>query len=90
MKIGIDLGGSHVGIGAVDSNYNIVCKTEENFTEAEKENLETELINKINKNLLSIMEKLNLDTSSIEYIGIACPGTVRDGTIVKARKFRSL
>ncbi len=86
MKIGIDLGGSHVGIGVVDSDYNLVYKSEENFTESEKENLETELIKKINQNMINVLENLKLEISDIEHIGIACPGTVKDGTIIKARK----
>ena len=39
FKIGVDLGGSHVAIGVVDDNGNIVEKLEKNFTIEEKKNV---------------------------------------------------
>ena len=39
MKIGIDLGGSHIAIGLIDKGK-IIKKYEHNFLSIEKENLE--------------------------------------------------
>lgn len=39
MKIGVDIGGSHVGIGLINENYEIVDKIERDWTSKEKENL---------------------------------------------------
>ena len=39
MKIGIDLGGSHIGIGLIDDEKNIIEKFEKDFSEDEKKNI---------------------------------------------------
>ena len=39
MKIGIDIGGSHIAAGLVDENNNIIQKYEYNWTNEEKLNL---------------------------------------------------
>lgn len=84
MKLGIDLGGSHIGIGLIDDNYNMISKQEENMTLEEKQDLEISLISKINNNITKLLNSENLTINKIEHIGIACPGTIKDGEIVKA------
>ena len=76
--------------GVIDSQYNIINKSEENFTEDEKRNIEIELLNKINSNILNAINGAKINISVIEQIGIACPGTVRNGTIEKSRKSKSI
>ena len=39
VKIGIDLGGSHVAIGVINDYGNILVQFEKDFTVKEKENL---------------------------------------------------
>lgn len=73
MRIGIDLGGSHVGIGLIDESNNIIRKKEENLTEEEKANLETSLVEKIKRNTNELLDDSNLIMDNIEKIGIACP-----------------
>ena len=90
MRIGIDLGGSHVGIGLVDNKLELVDKLEENITEIEKEQIETSLVKKIKENTERLLSMKNVSIETIESIGIACPGTVYNGEIVKSRKFRAL
>lgn len=90
MRIGIDLGGSHVGIGLVDNKLELVDKLEENITEIEKEQIETSLVKKIKVNTERLLSMKNVSIDSIDSIGIACPGTVCNGEIVKSRKFRDL
>ena len=69
MKLGIDIGGSHLGIGLVDQHGNIAKKIEIN------ENMKT----KNSADILNYIEKAALDIqkeASIEMIGIGVPGNV--------------
>ena len=77
MKIGIDLGGSHIGIGVVDNNE-IIEKVEKPFTEEEK----TKIIDTIER---FTVEKVNEfgQNFNIESIGIAVPGSAKNGVILK-------
>ena len=77
MKIGIDIGGSHIGIGLVDNNGSIILK-EEKFI-VDKTNID-ELIEKfIIENVIKITSNYE-----VESIGIAIPGTISENKIVKA------
>ena len=76
MKIGIDLGGSHIGIGVVDENGNIICKEEkyiEDKTDIEKQ-IEEFIIEKVMQMQL---------TNDVTEIGMAVPGTVSNNKIIK-------
>lgn len=79
MKIGIDLGGSHIAIGVVDKRGKIIEKVEKRILASEKNNIkkviETYIIEKV-KNLKNEYE--------ITEIGIAIPGTIKDGIIEKS------
>lgn len=79
MKLGIDLGGSHVAVGLVNDDNRVVNKAEENFTTEEKHNITNALIEKIRNNV----NKLT-DMDNIECIGVACPGTIKNGVVTKA------
>lgn len=79
MKIGIDLGGSHIAIGIVNNKGRIVEKVEKRIFGNEKKEIkkiiETYIFNNVNK--LSKKYK-------ITEIGIAIPGTVTDKKIIKS------
>ena len=77
MKIGIDLGGSHIAIGLVDENGKIIEKIEENINS--KDNLKNKIEQFIIENIMQF-QLLN----EIKMIGIAIPGTVSNNKIVKA------
>lgn len=79
MKIGIDIGGSHIGIGVVDKNGRIVEKIEKRLTEAEKRNIKKSIEEYIISNSLEFMKK-----HKIESIGIAMPGTAIDGVVLSS------
>lgn len=71
MKIGIDIGGSHIGIGLIDENADIIIKKEHNWTIEEKNNFlnsielyTKKLINEIKQEIPDIV---------IEKIGIGFP-----------------
>ena len=77
MKIGIDLGGSHIGIGVVNQDGNIICKEEkyiEDKTDIEKQ-IEEFIIEKVMQMQL---------TNEVTEIGMAVPGTVSNNKIIKA------
>lgn len=68
MKIGIDLGGSHIAIGLIDEGK-IIKKYEHNFSKVEKENLEKVIKEFINNTLDSILA----DKIKIQMVGICAP-----------------
>lgn len=77
MKIGIDIGGSHVGIGLVDNNGSIIQK-EEMFIK-EKKDIKEKIEEFITENVIQM--SLIYD---IENIGISVPGTVSENKIIKS------
>lgn len=79
MKIGIDLGGSHIGIGVVE-NGNIIEKIETDMISEKNQNDMDVEKEKIENYILKNIEKL-LKKYTIEEIGIAVPGTTNNGKI---------
>ncbi len=84
MKIGIDVGGSHIGVGLVDERGNIILKKETDFIKKEKLDLKIIIIDTIVKHINQILRKSNTDMKQIEYIGIAFPKSLRNNTFGKA------
>ncbi len=90
MKLGIDLGGSHVAVGLIDDEYKIIEKKEENIRLVSEEehdsniNRQNILVDKIKKNIKDLLDDCNISMQDIENIGIACPGTISNGIIIKA------
>ena len=83
MKIGIDVGGTHIGIGLVDDENNLIIKEEKDYLIKQKvmsKIVEETIILGIKK----ILDDSNILIDKIEKIGLAFPGTVREGTVVKA------
>ena len=56
MKIGIDLGGSHIGIGLVDQDK-IIYKLEKNFVEKDKKDIEQTIRKYIHESIGNILEE---------------------------------
>lgn len=79
MKIGIDLGGSHIAIGVVDKNGIIIEKIEKRLVEIEKRNIKNSLEQYIIQNVNQMMKKYK-----IGQMGIAIPGTLDDKNIIKS------
>ncbi len=79
MKIGIDIGGSHISVGVVDENGKIIEKTEKRLTSNEKKDIRKSIEEYIILNSLNFMKKYR-----IEMIGIAMPGTAIDGVILSS------
>ena len=79
MKVGIDLGGSHIAIGVVDSSGVIIEKIEKRLKNAEKKTIEKSIEEYIIENAKLLMKKYK-----ISEIGIAIPGTVNDDKVIKS------
>lgn len=79
MKIGIDLGGSHIAIGVVDSKGKIIEKTEKQLHTVEKKNFKKTIEEYIIENVPRLQTKYE-----ITLLGIAIPGTVTEDTVVKS------
>lgn len=79
MKIGIDLGGSHIGIGIVNEKGYVLEKSEKRILNKEKRDI---------KNMIEtyIVEKVKdiIEDYEITQIGIAIPGTISNSTIIKS------
>ena len=79
MKIGIDLGGSHIAVGLIESNGKVLSKKEVQILKEDEKNIKDIIENYITTNVKEISNKY-----AIESIGIAIPGTVSDRRIVKS------
>lgn len=79
MKIGVDLGGSHIAIGVVDNNGRIIEKFEKRLKGIEKKKIKETIVRYIIENVQLLSKK-----HKITGIGIAIPGTVSNGVIVKS------
>ncbi len=84
MKIGVDLGGSHVGVGLIDEDKIIGEIKEKNFVAEDRTHIEEVIINRIVDFTNEILQENNLKIEDIDLLGIASPGTISRGTIVKA------
>jgi len=85
MKIGIDIGGSHIGIGLINSNGTIVAKEEKDLINIEKnKEYGIQLVNNIIELITKILDDKKIDIKQVSLIGIAIPGTVSDTHIIKA------
>lgn len=76
MNIGIDLGGSHIGIGVVDEAGNILKQEGIDLNEQNAKSIQEF----IQDYLLQTIGSL-LNDYKVEFIGVASPGTPQDGKI---------
>ena len=83
MRIGIDVGGSHIGLGIVNSNGEIVVKKETDYNKKERD-MSKIVIQTIKELINQVIKENNIDIHEIESIGMACPGTVTEDTVIKA------
>lgn len=79
MKIGIDIGGSHIAIGVIDNRDIIIEKLEKRLMNKDKKDIKKCIENFIIENVKEIISKYK-----ITEIGIALPGTVKGKEIVSA------
>lgn len=80
MKIGIDLGGSHIGIGLVE-NENLLDTVDKFFSSEDRKEIENAILRNIDELINELLNKNNIRLENIEKIGVASPGTVTNGKI---------
>lgn len=79
MKIGIDLGGSHIAIGVVNNKGRIIEKIEKRILENERKDIKKTIEDYICENIKNLSKKYK-----ITQLGIAIPGTVTNNKIIKS------
>ncbi len=79
MKVGIDIGGSHIGVGVIDDKGKILEKHEKRLMSVEKQNIE----NSIKVYMIEQVRQLK-NQYDIEEIGIGIPGYAQNGVIVSS------
>lgn len=87
MDIGIDIGGNHIAVGLV-KNGSIITKREKDILNTDRHNIEEFLINTILKYINEILQESNININQIDKIGIAAPGTIKNGVIIKATNLK--
>lgn len=73
MKIGIDLGGSHINIGLVNENNEIIDSIDYVWSSEEKKNIYITMQTYCLELIETICEKNNFEVSNIESVGIGFP-----------------
>ena len=85
MKIGIDIGGSHVAVGLINETGRIISKSEKNISNnLNEKDFPTTLINTVVEQIEIVLEQANKDITNVTLIGIAVPGMVSKTNIIKA------
>lgn len=72
MKIGIDVGGSHIGIGLLNDENQIIKKIEKDITYDEQ--TKKNLINYIERTIDELIQE-----NDVNFIGIVTPGILKNG-----------
>ena len=85
MNIGIDIGGSHLGVGLVDKDR-IICKKEKDFSAKDKLEIKEVLEKTITIYIQEILQEYGKD--AVEKVGIGSPGFIIDGAIVRPVNLR--
>lgn len=84
MKIGIDIGGSHIATGLVDKNGKLISKESRDINISkidDEKRVESILIEIIENEINMLLEKNDFTVGDISKIGIAVPGSPKDTKI---------
>lgn len=80
MKIGIDLGGSHVGVGLIEGDKLIIVENKY-FTPEDLLDSKNAIVKNIDELIYKIITENDISMEKIEAIGAASPGTIASGKI---------
>lgn len=83
MRIGIDLGGSHIGVGLINEDK-ILDTRERNFDENDRKDIRQTIVNTSVNMIDEILKTRGIKKEDIELVGIASPGLINSRSIVKA------
>lgn len=83
IRIGVDIGGSHVGVGII-KNGNLIDMSGRDLSKQDKVNIKESLVNTILDLINEVLDDTHLNITEIDMIGIAAPGTIKDNIIVKS------
>ncbi len=81
MNIGIDLGGSHIGVGIVNNEGNIISKKDTDIYIEKIEDIQEFIIQTIKSSIKLLLEENQITLKNIELIGIGTPGEPQNGVI---------
>lgn len=87
MKIGIDLGGSHISVGVITEDGKIIKKAEKNLKIEPNENIKELIRDEISSLISCVLNELKMPSFVIKQIGIGVPGITKENTIVKCEKY---
>lgn len=87
MKIGVDLGGSHIAVGVITDEGKLIHKKEENIDFMHKENINELIRDKIISLISNALKEIQIPGFIIEEIGIGVPGIVSKNVIQKCEKY---
>lgn len=89
MKIGVDLGGSHIAVGIITDEGKILGKKEENisFLEKEQNNIKELIRDKILSLINYVTKEYNIPIFVLEGIHIGVPGIVDNNFIISIKKY---
>lgn len=89
MKIGIDLGGSHIAVGIITEKGRIIQKEEQNIIYSkEREDIKQIIFNKILSLTNSVLKSSQVPIFVIEEIGIGVPGIIENNIVKKCDKYK--
>ena len=80
MDIGIDLGGSHIGVGLVEG-IELKNTVDKFFSAEDRLDIENAILRNIDELINKLLEQNDLSLYDIQKIGVSTPGTVIDGKI---------
>lgn len=83
MRIGIDIGGSHIGVGLIDGDK-IVDSVEKNFNREDRHNIQEVIINSCLEFINTLTDRNSIPIEEIECVGIAAPGDIKNGFIMRS------
>lgn len=81
MNIGIDLGGSHIGVGIVNNKGNIISKKDTDIYIEKSEDIKEFIIQTIISSIKCLLDENKITLENIELIGIGTPGEPKEGII---------
>ena len=88
MKIGIDLGGSHIAVGVITEKGKIIQKDEQSIVYSENgEDIKQIIVDKILGLINSVLRSSQIPIFVIEEIGIGVPGIIENNIVKKCDKY---